>query len=124
MKGTLETLRNALLIMAMLWLIYVLYKRLLHVIGRSNLATQYPALDHKLVQTPERINTLMLEMSKAQSITIDVMNENGSEALAKIEVPTEPGANNIPIDMSSLAKGRYFYRITLPNQQVSQYFEL
>ena len=124
MKDTLETLRNALLIMVVLWLIYVLYKRLLNIMGKAEVDNRYPALDHNLEIDTEGNGTLTLEMKLPAVVKIELLDQKGNTRIDSFEHATIQGSNKVAIDLRKLEKGRYYYKLSTPQEVLSQYFEL
>jgi len=124
MKDTLETLRNALLIMVVLWLIYVLYKRLLNIMGKAEVDNRYPALDHNLMIDREGNGTLILEMKLPTVVKIELLDVDGNPRINEFEHTTNKGSNQVNLDMRAFEKGRYYYKLSTQQEVLSQYFEL
>lgn len=124
MKDTLETLRNALLIMAVLWLIYVLYKRLLNIMGKAEVDSRYPALDHNLMIDRDGNATLTLDMKLPATVGIELYDNRGNIKISRFEHAAAEGANEIKLDLRAFEKGRYYYKLSTPQEVLSQYFEL
>lgn len=124
MKDTLETLRNALLIMAVLWLAYVLYKRLLNIMGKAEVESRNPPIDHALSINSGSDAILILQTSIPRTIQLEVRSGNGEIKIPSREQQLSAGDNRITLDLSSLGKGRYYYKICSEREELSQYFEL
>lgn len=124
MKDTLETLRNALLIMVVLWLIYVLYKRLLNIMGKAEVDNRYPALDHNLEIDKEGNATLTLDMKLPAIVKIELIDQAGNIRIDGFEHVAKEGSNKVNLDLRTFEKGRYYYKLSTPQEVLSQYFEL
>lgn len=121
--STLETIKNALLISLLLMLIYVLYKRMLRLLGKDNIQSKYPAIGNAL-QWNGDIAKITVELKKETYLIIEIFTKEGTLAQSVAEGEYAIGEHIFEFNKQSLASGKYFYKVTSSYQESSQYFEI
>jgi len=124
MKDTLETLRDVLLVFTVVLLVYVLYKRLLRILGKDDNQKKYPMIGEVTRWTDARHALVEITLSEPAHMHVAVYDNGGNKVLDVSEGDYEVGKHELGIDCSSLMAGRYYYTITSPVSQSSQYFDL
>jgi hypothetical protein len=121
----LENLKNALLVMLVIMLVYVLYKRLIHILRKDQIQAKYPALPNKLVWTNNN-STAQIEVKLNQTmyLIVDVYDTENKKVLDVAEGEFHGGTHHFTFERSALPAGRYYYKVTSPYEQASQYFEV
>jgi len=118
-----EHLRNTLLVMLVLMLVYVLYKRLIHVLRKDQVHAKYPAMPNAL-KWSEDGQTAVIELTLKQKmyLIIEVFDQHGNHAASVAEGEFDAGVQQFEVRRNHFVPGRYFYKITSPHEQASQYF--
>ena len=119
----LEYFRNALLVTLVLMLVYVLYKRLLRVIGRDNIQTKYPAIGNTLEMTGTEA-TIVVELANSAYLVVTICDSDGNLREHLGEGEFAKGTHRFSVSLSTLPSGKYFYKVTSPYQEASQYFTI
>lgn len=121
--STLETIKNALLISLLLMLIYVLYKRMLRVLGKDNVQSKYPAIGNALEWNGD-LAKITVDLRKETYLIIELFTKEGAlvQSIAEGEYPV--GQHIFEFSRQSLSAGKYFYKVTSSYQESSQYFEI
>ena len=73
--GQLELFRDTLLVSLVAILVFILYKRLLHMMGRQNVQAKYPALDTETFQDDLQA-IIRLTLLQSMPLKITVLNDN------------------------------------------------
>jgi hypothetical protein len=121
--STLETIKNALLISLLLMLIYVLYKRMLRVLGKDNIQSKYPAIGNELEWLGD-VAKITVELKKETYLIIEVFTKEGALVHSVAEGEYAVGKHVFEFNKQSFAPGKYFYKVTSSYQESSQYFEI
>jgi len=105
-----DTLKDVLLVFTVVLLVYVLYRRLLNVLGKKEKSTRYVEVSEtmewegrSLKMTVESLRPMELQMADRQ---------------------LEKGTHAIELDCASLTKGRYYVWLKTSAQEYSRYFEI
>lgn len=121
--STLESIKNALLISLLLMLIFVLYKRMLRVLGKDNIQSKYPAIGNALEWNGD-LAKVKVDLKKETYLIIEIFTKEGTlvQSVAEGEYPV--GEHVFEFSRQSLSPGKYFYKVTSSYQESSQYFEI
>lgn len=122
--NTIETLRNALLVTALLLLIYVLYKRMLHIFRKQSIQTNYPELGNSMKWISDKHAYLEVKLERTSALTIEIFDAGGNLKLQLANQSFDPGVHSFELDASSFSAGRYYYKVISDKQQASQYFNI
>ncbi|MFN8777723.1 MAG: hypothetical protein ACK5XV_13260 [Flavobacteriales bacterium] len=121
----LETLKNTLLVMLVIMLVYVLYKRLIHILKKDQVMTRYPALANALKWSEDnRQATIEVTLQEKMYLIVDIFDQHGNRVLHLAEGEYVAGPQHFAFSRSALVPGRYYYKVTSPWEQASQYFEV
>ena len=121
--NTLEHLKNALLVSLVIMLVYVLYKRMIKVLHKGKVTSQYPSIGNSiLVENNE--GKILVELHHKTYLIVEVFDANNSAILKVAEGDFEAGNQTFKFDLSALPKGKLYYKVTSPNQESSQYFQV
>ena len=123
MKDTLETLRDVLLVFTVIILVYVLYKRLLRILGKPERKKKYPVIGEQ-IKWNGRVAELEVNLEEKTTLAIDIRDTSGHNMSEVKEVDFEIGKHFIPVDCSMLQPGRYYFRIVSAMQESSHYFNI
>ncbi len=118
----LSHLRNALLGTLVLMLIYVLYKRLLNVLGRDKIHAQYPQLQNNLEWVSKKEALIKIELFNPSNLLITLHNEKGDELETIVSGEFQTGMKDFPMNIEKLCSGKYYFKVVSDKQQASQYF--
>lgn len=120
-----EHLRNTLLVMLVVMLVYVLYKRLIHVLRKDQIKAKYPAMPNALSWSEDQqVATIELTLSKKMYLIVEVYDQHGNKVSSLAEGEFDPGVQHFEIRRSHLVPGKYYYKIISPHEQASQYFAI
>lgn len=117
----LEYLKNALLASLVIMLVYVLYKRMIHVLHKGKVTSQYPTIGNSLHVEGSK-GSVLVELHKSTYLIVEIMNFENTSVLKVAEGDFDSGNHHFDFDMATLSKGKYYYKVTSPNQESSQYF--
>jgi hypothetical protein len=118
-----EHLKNTLLVTLVVMLVYVLYKRLIHILRKDQVKAKYPALPNQLVWSPDGTEaSIELQLAVKMYLIVEIFDERGSLQSHIAEGEYDAGPHRFSFTRAALSPGRYYYRITSPHEQASQYF--
>lgn len=118
-----DTLKDVLLVFTVVLLVYVLYQRLLQVLGKKEKSTRYVSVG-ETIRWQGPILQLQLDAAREMELLVAVRDDRGSELIRQPERQLKVGHHEIAIDCSGLAKGRYYVWLKTPAQEYSRYFEI
>lgn len=119
----LSLFRDTLLVSLVAILVFILYKRLLHMMGRQNVKAKYPALDTETIQENHQVK-IRLTLLQSMSLRVAVLDSNHQVlALLKDEVSFE-GEHTFVFQTNGLAVGRYAFEIITPHEKSLRYFNI
>lgn len=124
MKDSLETLRDVLLVFSVVLLVYILYKRLLKVLGKKEKSKQYPSLGEELVWKDTRTASFSVTLEEKNKLELMVFDSLGNKKLDIIEGPYEIGTHTFDVNLQSLPAGKYYLKVISEHQEASRYFDL
>jgi hypothetical protein len=113
--------RNVLLVSLIAILVYIMYKRLIHLLQRQHVQAKYPALDAALLWT-DKVVSMNVELKIKMDILVTVCKENG-ELLQEVHRQTDAiGKIDLSFDTTALQKGKYYFEIQTPHEKALRYF--
>jgi hypothetical protein len=118
-----ETLKNALLTFVVVMLVYVLYQRLLIILGKKKRDKRYVTLGEK-IDWNGRKATIGLTLYMDQEIAISIFDASGKEIRMVSKNQFQAGFHSVEVDCSDLQPGRYYFRITATAHDSSVYFHI
>jgi hypothetical protein len=124
MKDSLETLRDVLLVFSVVLLVYVLYKRLLRILGKKEKSKRYPTLGETIQWQDERHASLLITLEEPSELKLSVFSSTGQPVMEVVQGKYEEGTHELAINLSSLSSGKYYFKVTTDHQEASRYFDL
>ncbi len=124
MKDSLETLRDVLLVFSVVLLVYILYKRLLKVLGKKEKSKQYPSLGEELILKDPRHALFSVTLEEKSNLSISVYDNTGNKRLDVINGEYSIGTHDFDVYMQSLPAGKYYLKVISEHQEASRYFDL
>lgn len=121
--STLEILKNALLISLVVILIFILYKRLIHTLSKNRINAKYANIENS-IHFEDGKGFIQVELKNKAYLIVEVYNHQGNRVEAIEEGDFEAGKHSFSFVTSTLEKGKYYYKVTSPYQESSQYFDL
>lgn len=121
--NTLETLKNALLISLVVILIYILYKRLISTLSKNRINAKYANIENS-IRFDDGKGFIQVELKNKAYLIVEVYSHQGDRIEAIEEGDFEAGHHSFSFVSSKLEKGRYYYKVTSPYQESSQYFDI
>lgn len=119
----LEILRNLLLVSLLAMLIYIMYKRLIHLMQKQNTQAKYPALDADCTWDGAMIY-LGVTIEKSMHIQVRVLDE-GNQMIQEIYVgEVTAGHHNYGLETAKLSAGKYHFEITTPHEKALRFFQV
>lgn len=118
-----NTLKDVLLVFSVVLLVYVLYQRLLQVLGKKERSKRYARVSEKLEITGGML-MMDLELEQPMTLKLSVHTSQGESLLSPEERSLETGSHSIEVDISALKSGRYYILLQTPAEAYSRYFEL
>ena len=113
--------RNVLLVSLITILVYIMYKRLIHLLQRQHVQAKYPALDAALLWT-DKVVSMNVELKIKMDILVTVCKENG-ELLQEVHRQSDAiGKIDLSFDTTALQKGKYYFEIQTPHEKALRYF--
>jgi len=119
----LENLKNTLLVSLVIMLVYVLYKRMIKVLHKGKVTSQYPSIGNSLI-VENGMGKITVELHNKTYLIIEIFDQANSPLLKVAEGDFEPGVKVFPFALTGLPKGKHYYKVTSPNQESSQYFQV
>jgi len=113
--------RNVLLVSLIAILIYVMYKRLIHLLQRQHVQAKYPALDAEM-HWVGKVVSMALELKMKMNISVVVCKENGERVQELFQQEEALGKLELSFDTTGRDKGKYYFEIITPNEKALRYF--
>jgi hypothetical protein len=117
-------LRNALLLTLLVMLVYVLYKRLIRLLRREHVQAKYPAMPNSIEWTPEGQARIFVELRAKMYLIVEIFDQHGNRMIQLAEGEFPGGRQIFTFERRHLIPGKYFYKVTSPHEEASQYFEI
>lgn len=121
--GQLELFRDALLVSLVAILVFILYKRLLHMMGRQNVQAKYPALDAETFQD-DRQAKICLTLLQSMPLKITVLNDNLQAVEVIYDQVANTGEHSFVFKTVDKPSGKYAFEIITPNEKALRYFQI
>ena len=118
-----DTLKDVLLMFTVVVLVYVLYQRLLQVLGKKERSRKYASVSETM-EWQGRMLTMRLEAEQRMTLRVSVKKATGEEVILHDEQQVEIGSHQVQVDCDMLAPGRYYVSMHTPAQEYSRYFEI
>jgi len=118
-----NTLKDVLLVFSVVLLVYVLYQRLLQVLGKKERSKRYARVGEHL-QLQDGVLKMQLDLDQPMTLSVTVHTAAGDQVMKQEDRNLETGAHSIEVDVAALARGRYYMQLQTPAEVYSRYFEL
>jgi hypothetical protein len=119
----LEIIRNLLLVSLLAMLIYVMYKRLIHLMQKQNTQAKFPALDAACTWEGSMIY-LGMTLEKKMSIEIKAIGDEQKWEQEIFSGEVEVGHHNYGLETVHLPTGKYHFQIVTPHEKAMRYFHV
>ncbi|MEN9334744.1 MAG: hypothetical protein RLY35_1924 [Bacteroidota bacterium] len=119
----LELFRDALLVALVAILVYILYKRLLHLMAKQNVQAKYPSIDAETI-FQDNVVSIQLELQQSMPIKVSVLN-GGNELIENLkEGELGAGKHDFSFSMKGREQGKYAFEIITPHEKAKRYFTI
>jgi hypothetical protein len=118
-----ELLRDALLVSLVAILVFILYKRLLHMMGRQNVQAKYPALDAETTIENEQV-CIRLQLLQPMQLKVSVLDENRNVLEVIQDNHSEKGDHSFVFNTNGRSAGKYVFEIVTPHEKSLRYFQI
>lgn len=122
MKNTLSTLQDVLLIFTVVVLVYVLYKRLLIVLGKKKHSKVYPTIGEKIIWTDQTHASIEVNLKKPVNLELSIFDSSNALVQEVLNMHFEVGQHALEVNCSALTSGKYYFKIVAPESESSHYF--
>ncbi len=123
MANTLDTLRDALLLTLVVILMYILYKRLLRVMGKDKVNRQRLSEVEGSGVFSNGVLVIRFETPTTALVEISVANREGDIEISKRVNTFDEGVHEVQLDMLDLERDTtYFYAIKSDDQVIVKRF--
>jgi hypothetical protein len=119
----LELFRDALLVSLIAILVYILYKRLLHLMANQNVQAKYPAIDAETIFKDNTV-TIRLELQQKMQIKVNVLSEHHVLVENLREGELGVGKHAFSFTIEGKEKGKYAFEIITPHEKSVRYFSI
>lgn len=120
----LDSLQDVLLVFSIILLVYVLYSRLLLLLGKRKNKKAYAMTGEKLEWKQPQIAIIEVDIPVAMQINIDVYDQQNVQVMHAVSEVCEAGKKQFEINCASLNPGRYYMKVISDSQESSLYFNL
>jgi len=121
--GQLELLRDALLVSLVAILVFILYKRLLHLMGSQNIQAKYPALDATTNVGNGEVSICM-HLGQAMAVKVSVLNDEKKLVEVIQDGHSESGKHCFGFNTTGHPTGKYSFEIITPHEKSIRYFQV
>ena len=118
-----DTLKDVLLVFTVVLLVYLLYQRLLQVLGKKERSKRYARVS-EMLELKEGVLKMDLHLEQAMLIKVSVHASAGEQVHCIEDQSLEKGTHAIEVKVSSLKPGRYYMQLQTPSEVYSRYFDL
>jgi|LauGreDrversion4_2_1035121.scaffolds.fasta_scaffold85404_3 hypothetical protein len=119
----LDLLRDTLLVSLVAILVFILYKRLLHMMGRQNVQAKYPALDAETTHQDGQVS-IRLQLLQPMHLKVSVIDENRSVIQVIQDLYSEKGDHSFVFKTNGRHSGKYAFEIVTPHEKSLRYFQI
>lgn len=110
MNTTLETLRDALLLTLIVILMYIMYKRLLRILGKDKASRPRATLLDSTDRFEEGTFRVRFNLPEAAQVILEIYRDDQQEALQRLEANLEAGDHTLEISAETfIESGKYTY---------------
>lgn len=124
MESTQDYLTTALLITLVLFLAYLLYRRLLVILGKNETPTYYVNFRDDFLSVEPGVLRVGIEVPEACPVDLTLSDAQGTVVHTFSDAELEAGMHDFELDTSNLASGRYTCLCVTGNQRAERYFTL
>lgn len=117
----LTILRNVLLVSLIAILLFIMYKRLIHLLQKQHVQAKYPSLDAALTWLGNVVS-MKVDLKMKMNLVVTVCKESGESIQEICNLPEGNGAVELSFDTTHLEKGKYYFEIITPNEKALRYF--
>ncbi|MFN0030823.1 MAG: hypothetical protein ACKVOR_01540 [Flavobacteriales bacterium] len=119
-----EIFRYALLMTLVLMLAYILYKRMLLLFRKQNVQSATSNVECNMEWIDARHANIQLSMKHDEHLKLEICNHTNAVQMVLTDAPCQSGPHQFKLDVSALATGRYYLKLTTQAQSDSQYFNV
>lgn len=124
MDITIERLRDALFVMLLILLIYILYKRLLVFLNKQTAKGSYAGFDGARSSIKEGVLKMSFNVPEETHATIEVRDDKNEVVKLLIKQDLVAKHHEFEFDVSDLKSGTYSYHLITHNQHSSRNFRI
>lgn len=124
MKNMLETLQDVLLVFTILLLVYVLYRRLLVVLGKNKTTIEYPTIGEKVHWKDAKHAAIDVTLKEVTNLSLSIYNNANEKLNTVLQQEFGVGTHTLEVDCSTLSPGRYYFKLVSSKLESSQYFDI
>jgi hypothetical protein len=117
------TLKDVLLVFTVVLLVYVLYQRLLQVLGKKERSKKYARVGEEL-ELQNGVLKMTMEVAQPMELLLSVHKPSGETVVTLEERTLSEGSHTVEVIVSSLSPGRYYLQLKTPAEVYSRYFEM
>lgn len=124
MKSPQDYLTTALLITLVLFLAYLLYRRLLVILGKSEQPVHYVNFRDDFLSVEAGVLRVGIEVPEACDVDLRLRNTEGEVVHTFNDGALAEGSHDFELDTTDLTPGRYVCKCLTGNQRAERYFTL
>ncbi len=119
-----ETFRSAILMTSVIVLAIVLYKRLIHVLRKDEFVARYAQLGEHITWNGS-VGTISITLRHKSTLHLEIYESATNTRLSPVfEGEREAGDHYFDFNTEGFSQGKYYCKLTTPNQEASRYFEV
>ena len=124
MKNMIDSLQDVLLVFSVILLVYVLYSRLLLLLGKNKNKKVFAMTGEKLEWKDDHTAIVDVDLPTDMKVKISVFHTEKGHVLDAVSEDCQAGKRSFEINCSSLPSGRYYMKVITASQESSLYFNL
>ncbi len=110
MNNTLETLRDALLLTLIVILMYIMYKRLLRILGKDKASRPRASLLDTTDQFENGMFAVRFNLPESAHVVLEIYRDSEDQAILKLESDLQPGDHSMEVPAETFSKSaKYAY---------------
>ena len=121
---SLETFRSVLLVSLVILLVFVLYRRLLSLLGKKKKNDAYATIESWSYNSSLNELLVTLRLPVKDNVHLEVFEHQGAPVSKEAPSEFSMGTHSIVHRLPGLSKGKYFFKISTSNHEVSRYFQV
>ncbi len=123
MKFSPQNIESALLAILVIMLVYVLYKRLIKILGKGEYAGNYASISS--LDFDENSKELLIEIDVPEELEVklEILNTEGERLDGSTKNYTL-GQHSVRFNLENLSIGKYECKMSTTNQESSRYFNI